>query len=81
MGYVEKQETPLIQVVRTHQHDTNSIVLQIARCLRTKIQKETRKMKDSIGEKTRERWQWKRMHGQLPRKLDEKLIDIEQSYR
>ena len=32
-------------------------------------------------EKTKERWQGKRMHGQLPRNLDEKLVDIEQSYR
>ena len=28
-----------------------------------------------------ERWQGKRMHGQFPRNLDEKLVDIEQSYR
>ena len=32
-------------------------------------------------EKTKVRWHVKRMHGQLPRKLDEKLVDIEQSYR
>jgi hypothetical protein len=38
-------------------------------------------MNDSIAEKTKERWQGKRMHGQLPRSLDEKLLDIEQSYR
>jgi len=38
-------------------------------------------MMDSIAEKTKERWHSKRMHGQLPRKLDEKLVDIEQSYR
>jgi len=56
-------------------------VLQIARCLKTEVQKETRKMKDSISEKTKQRWQGKRMHGQLPRNLDEKLVDIEQSYR
>ena len=37
-------------------------------------------MKDSIAEKTKERWHGKRMHGQLPRNLDEKLVDIEQSY-
>jgi len=29
----------------------------------------------------KERWHGKRMHGQLPRNLDEKLVDIEQSYR
>jgi len=38
-------------------------------------------MKDSIAEKTKERWHGKRMHGQLPRNLDGKLVDIEQSYR
>jgi hypothetical protein len=35
----------------------------------------------SIAEKTKERWHGKRMHGQLLRNLDEKLVDIEQSYR
>jgi len=34
-------------------------------------------MKDSIAEKTIERWYGKRMHGQLPRSLDEKLVNIE----
>jgi len=38
-------------------------------------------MKDSIAEKTKERWHGERMHGQLPCNLDEKLVDIEQSYR
>jgi hypothetical protein len=47
---------------------------------RNRIQKETRKMKDSIVEKKKERWHGKRMHGQLPHNLDEKLVDIEQSY-
>ena len=36
---------------------------------------------DSIVEKTKERWYRKRMNGQLPRNLDEKFVDIEQSYR
>jgi len=40
-----------------------------------------KKMQDSIAEKTKGRWHGKRMHGQLPRNLDEKLVDIEQSYR
>ena len=78
--YVDRKEDPLIQVVRTHQHNTGSAVLQTARCLKTEVQKETRKM-DSTAEKTKERWYGKRMHGQLPRNLDEKLVDIEQSYR
>ena len=78
--YVDRNEDPLIQVVRTHQHNTGSAVLQTARYLKTEAQKETRKM-DSIAEKTKERWHGKRMHGQMSRNLDEKLVDIEQSYR
>ena len=80
MEYVDRKEDPLIQVVRTHQHNTDSAVLQTARCLKTEVQKETRKM-DTIVEKTKERWHGKSMRGQLPRNLDEKLVDIEQSYR
>ena len=34
-----------------------------------------------MAEKTKERWHGKRMHGQLPRNLHEKLVDIEQTYR
>ena len=51
--YVDKKEDPLIQIVRTHQHNTNSAVLETARCLKTDVQRETRKMKDSIAEKTK----------------------------
>jgi len=79
--HVDRKEDPLIQVVRTHQHNTDSAVLQTARCLKTKVQRETRKIKDNIAEKTKGRWHGKRMNGQLPRNLDEKLVDIEQSYR
>ena len=49
--YVDKKEDPLTQVVRTHQHNTDSAVLQTARCLTTEVQKETRKMKESVAEK------------------------------
>jgi hypothetical protein len=79
--YVDIKEDPPIQVVRTHQHNTDSVVLQAARCLKTEVRKETRKIKDRVAEKTKERWQGKRMHGQLPRNLDEKLVDTEQSDR
>jgi len=48
--YVERKEDPLIQVVRTHQHNTNSAALQTARYLKTEVQKERRKVKDSIAE-------------------------------
>jgi len=78
--YVDRKEDPLLQVVRTHQHNIDSALLQTARCLKTETQREKRKT-DSIAEKTKERWNGKRMHRQLLRNLDEKLVDIEQSYR
>ena len=53
--YVDKKENPLIQVVRTHQHNTDSAVLKTGRCLKIEVQRETRKMKESIAEKTKER--------------------------
>jgi len=37
-------------------------------------------MKDSMAEKIKERWRGKRMHGQFPCNLDEKLVDNEESY-
>ena len=78
--YVDRKEDPLIQAVSTHQHNTDSAVLQTARCLKAEVQRET-KIKERIAEKTKERRHGKRMNGQLPRNLDEKLVDIEQSYR
>jgi hypothetical protein len=65
MEYVERKEDPLIHVVRTHQRNTDSAVLQTARWLRTEVQRETRNTKDSIAEKTTERWYGKRMYGQI----------------
>jgi len=53
--YADRKEDPLIQVLRTHQYNTDSAVLQTTRCLKTEVQKGTRKMKDSIAEKTKER--------------------------
>jgi hypothetical protein len=38
-------------------------------------------MKESIAEKTRERWRAKMRHGQLPRRLYGKVVDNKQSYR
>ena len=48
--YVDRKEEQLIQIVRTHQHNTDSAVLQTARFHRTEVQRETRKM-NSIAEK------------------------------
>jgi hypothetical protein len=81
MEYEDSTEGPPIQIVRMHQNNTKSALVQTARSLRTELQKGTRQIKDSIAEKTKERWQEKRMHGQFPRSLDEKLVDNEQSYQ
>ena len=51
--YVDRREDPPIQVVVTHQHNTDSAMLQTTRCLKTEVQQETRKM-DSIAEKTKD---------------------------
>jgi hypothetical protein len=56
-------------------------VLQTARYLKTEVQRKKRKMQESIAGKTKERCHGKSIHGQLPRNLDEKLVDIEQSCR
>jgi hypothetical protein len=56
-------------------------MVRTATSLKREFQEGTRQIKDSIAEKTKERWQGKRMHGQFPRNLDEKLVDNEQSYR
>jgi hypothetical protein len=54
MEYVDRKEDPLIQVVRKHQHNTDSALLQTASSLKTEVQRETRKMKDSIAKKTKD---------------------------
>ena len=56
-------------------------MLQTARRLKKEVQKGTRQIKESKAEKTKERWRGKRLHGHLPRNLDEKLVDIEHAYR
>jgi hypothetical protein len=50
--YVDRKGDPLIQVVRTHKHNTDSAVSETARCLKTEVHREARKMKDSIAQKT-----------------------------
>ena len=52
--YVDRKEDPLIHVVRTYQHNTDSAVLQTARYLKAEVQRET-KVNVSIALKTKER--------------------------
>ena len=79
--YVDSKEDPLIEIFRTHKHNINSAVLHTARLLKIELERGTRQIKDSIAKKTKERWPGRRMHGQLPRNLHEKLVDNEQSYQ
>ena len=51
MEYVDRKEDPLMQIVRTHQHNINSAVLQTARRLKIEIHRETRAIK---GQHSRE---------------------------
>jgi len=53
-------------------------VLQTAGHLKTKVEWTAQ---HSTAQKTKERWQGKRTHGQSPRNLDEKLVDNEESHR
>jgi hypothetical protein len=40
LEYVDRKEDPLIQFVRTHQHNADSAVLRTARYFQTEIQRE-----------------------------------------
>jgi hypothetical protein len=79
--YVESKEDPLIQIVRTHQHNTNSALLQAANKFKKSFQGETKEIKNIITQNMKGKWEEKRVHGQFPCSLDEKLVDKEQSYR
>jgi NAD-dependent SIR2 family protein deacetylase len=43
--YVESKEDPLMQIVRTHQHNTNSALLQTANTFKKSFQSETKQKK------------------------------------
>jgi hypothetical protein len=45
------------------------------------FQNETKQIKNIITQNIKGKWEEKRMHGQFPRSLDEKLVDKEQSYQ
>jgi len=47
----------------------------------TKRITERNKTKDSIAQKTKEKWQGRRMHGHFPHNIDKKLMGYEQSYQ
>jgi hypothetical protein len=57
-------------------------VIQTARSVKTEVQRGIGqiRVKNSIAEKTKEIWEWKKMNGQLPFNVDENLMDDEQSH-
>jgi hypothetical protein len=77
--YVESTEDPPIQIVRTHEHNTNSALLQTANKFKKSFQSKTKQIKN-ITQNIKGKWEEKRMHGQFSRSLDEELVDKEQSY-
>jgi hypothetical protein len=68
--YVESKEDPLIQIVRTHQHNMNSALLQTANKFKTSFQSETKQIKIITTQNIKGTWEEKRMHGQFTRSLD-----------
>jgi hypothetical protein len=68
MEYVDSMEDSLIEIVRTHQHNTNYAMS--ARNLKREFQRETRQI-DILPKNTKRRWQGKRMHGHFASRSDE----------
>jgi hypothetical protein len=54
MEYVDKKEDRLIQIVRTHQINTNLAALQTAISLKRELRRESRLIKSIIAEKIKE---------------------------
>jgi hypothetical protein len=54
--YVESKEDPLIQIVRTHPHNTNSALLQTANKFKKSFQSETKQIKNIITQNIKEKW-------------------------
>jgi hypothetical protein len=79
--YVESKEDTLIQIKRTHQHNTNSALLQTANKFKKSLQCETKQIKKYNNSEYKRKIGRKRIHGQFPRSIDEQLVDNKQSYR
>jgi hypothetical protein len=79
--YVEHTEDPLMQIIRTHQHNTSATLFHTATSLQKSLQSDMKQIKTTIAKNLKERLEAKRLHGQFPRSLDEGFINKEQSYR
>jgi len=79
MEYVDSKEHPLLQIVRTHQHNKfNSVTDSYEPQQRTTDRNKTNKGRHKREDKSMAR---ERRHGQFPRSLDEQVVGQEQSYR
>jgi hypothetical protein len=58
--YVESKEDPLIQIVRTHQHNTDSALLQTANKFKKSFQSETKQIKNIITQNIKGKWEGKK---------------------
>jgi hypothetical protein len=57
--YVENKEDPLIKIVRTHEHNTNSTLLQTANKFKNSFQSETKQIKTIITQNIKGKWEKK----------------------
>jgi hypothetical protein len=55
--YVESKEDPLIQIVRTHHHYTNSAMLQTANKFKKYFQSEKKQIKNIITQNIKGKWE------------------------
>jgi hypothetical protein len=53
--YVEHTEDPLMQIVRTHQHNTSTTLLHTATSLQKSLQSDTKQIKTTIARNLKER--------------------------
>jgi hypothetical protein len=77
--YVEHTDDPLMQIVRTLQHNIRSTLFHTASNLQKSFQSDMKQIKTTTARNLKERWEAKRLHGQFARSLDEGLIHKEQS--
>jgi hypothetical protein len=57
--YVEHTEDPLMQIVRTHQHNTSSTLFHTATSLQKSLQGDTKQIKTTTARNLTERWKKK----------------------
>jgi hypothetical protein len=57
--YVEHTEDPLMQIVRTHQHNTSSTLFHTATNPRKSLQSDMKQIKTTITRNLKERWEAK----------------------